>query len=353
MKFGAVRIETCSWRYWLFLLLLITACCSTESVFAKTKPVSPSNTFTSNSFDENAYTNVILVTVRRVTATPDGVKISNSIPNENAYKAFLVSYSKSACIDTSFTLSKALKHLQKGRSTVVYVHGFGRKFEHILGNAKRIADRYNVNVIAFDWPSQCFTLGSAMSNIRHTTPQFSELLNCLIKEKQNGVEALKNVTLLMHSLGNNYFIETLKSYPHTQLYMDTPLFSNIIFNSPAIKSKRHGFYIDCYTQSSQIYIIQNRKDKTLKIAEVFMLSPLLGLTLSADISCKATYLDFSGIVNSSHTYFLGNSPEEYFHPEVFNIYKQLLNGLKVTPESGISYSLTRKKDVYEVGKGGM
>lgn len=273
-------------------------------------------------------TDVVIISVRKPVYRKG--KIADLSDNRIAKSGFMSMVTHLA--DTSVvllrtSLDSALLRLRKDRPTVIFIHGYGRSFDEVIGNANRLRNRYGVNVVAFDWPSKSRNFGTALANVRSSTSEFVEFLK---QYKQfSGGELVSTTTLLMHSLGNYYYVRAIKDNPGTSLFKTDPTFSTIVFNAAAISQNEHALLFDGYLPDGKALVIQNKNDKVLHGAELLMWSPMLGRLAKKPLANDVMYIDFTSVANKNHTLFLGDTELEQNNPNFQKFYKNIFWGKSI------------------------
>lgn len=238
-----------------------------------------------------------------------------------------------ACyLDTVPTLADALKQFDLNNDFLFYIHGHGKDFNQSLEVAKRLSERYDINVIVFDWPSRNGNLSRSMKLIRHSSKDLYKVLTDLTDFKKSYLSQEINITSIMHSLGNYYLIRLIKDKHTDLLGGDHPVFDRIILNSAAIKSKNHAHCLNNIGNPSDIIVTQNENDFVLQGAQLLTWSKQLGNTNNGEYFPNATYLNFSKVAEKQHNYFLGIYPFENRIPDYRQIFFWLFHGQNIEYE---------------------
>jgi hypothetical protein len=235
-------------------------------------------------------------------------------------------------LDTVPTLADVLKALDSGNDFLFYIHGHGKDFNQSLEVAKRLSERYDINVVVFDWPARNGNLSRSMKLIRHSSKDLYSVLTDLDNYKQSHLSPEIKTTLLMHSLGNYYLIRLIKDKHADLLGGDNPVFNRIILNSAAIKSKNHSHCLNNIVNPTDIIVTQNENDFVLHGAQLLTWSKQLGISNSGDYFPNATYLNFSKVAEKQHNYFLGIYPFENRNPDYRQIFYWLFHGQNIKYE---------------------
>ncbi|MEM8779969.1 MAG: alpha/beta hydrolase [Cyanobacteria bacterium P01_G01_bin.49] len=207
---------------------------------------------------------------------------------------------------------------------VFYIHGFNQSFLESLEASRDIAQRYNVDVIVFSWPSnpggivpqeyqRARQAAKASANALDRT--FEKIGNYVTNRTLAEMQGCEiSVNLLIHSLGNflveNYIREPIFSG-------ETRIFDNVIFHQADVDSKTHTQWIDKVLVSHNIYVTINERDSILKASDI--INPdRLGTTLTGLTAQRPIYVDFTqgDNVGRAHNLFLevpnNNTIQEFF-----------------------------------------
>ena len=249
-------------------------------------------------------------------------------------------------IDTVPTLADALKEFDLNNDFLFYIHGHGKDFNQSLEVTKRLSERYEINVIVFDWPSKNGNLSRSMKLIRHSTKDLHKTLSTLYEIKKATFPPETNITTLMHSLGNYYLIRLVKDKRTDLLGGKTAVFDRIILNSAAIKSKNHAHCLNMIGTPSEIIITQNENDFVLQGAQLLTWSKQLGNENNGEYFPNATYLNFSKVAEKQHNYFLGIYPFENRNPYYRQIFYWLFHGQNIDYENFPFFELQNEPPGY-------
>lgn len=232
-------------------------------------------------------------------------------------------------IDTVPTLADALRQFDLNNDFLFYIHGHGKDFNQSLEVAKRLSERYDINIIVFDWPSRNGNLSRSMKLIRHSAKDLYKVLTDLTGFKKSYLSPEVKITSMMHSLGNYYLIRLIKDKHAEILGGEDPVFDRIILNSAAIKSKNHAQCLEKIGNPAEVIITQNENDFVLQGAQLLTWSKQLGNTNNDEYFPNATYLNFSKVAEKQHNYFLGIYPFENRNPRYREIFYWLFHGEKI------------------------
>jgi esterase/lipase superfamily enzyme len=228
---------------------------------------------------------------------------------------------------------------EQNRNCLFYVHGFNNDFKTIIEQGKFIEDNYDIEVVIFSWPSNGGGVKGVLSyksdkrEAQLSVPALDrtfELLNrYLINHKQTACN--QNFNLLMHSMGNYLFKNLMKSSAYEG---ETLLFDNIILASADVNNKNHEHWVDKISFRKRLYITINEDDSALLASRLKFgekQGPRLGHFTRNLNSEVATYIDFTDVADSSHSYF----QDKIKSKEVFEFFNLAFNGHKA--EYGVRY----------------
>lgn len=228
----------------------------------------------------------------------------------------------------------------KKRNCVFYVHGYRVKFADVLERSAFIERRYNVEVVAFTWPSDGKTT-RYLSDKRDAVRSIHALDRCLQKLKEYMVKYHENdcgqsFSLLLHSMGNYLFKHLLKSSIYEG---ETLLFDNVVMAAADVNHHDHVEWVERVRYRKRLYITINENDYALGISRAKLGSAQrtrLGHCTRGLSSRNAEYLDFTlarGIGNS-HAYFA--EANRLRNQNVKKTFNAILNGKRIE-ESGAAY----------------
>lgn len=232
------------------------------------------------------------------------------------------------------------------RDWLVYIHGFNLSFKGNLEECRRIQAKYNVNVIAFSWPSnQGGFLTNEYRDARQAAKASSfaldrtlEKMGTYLLERADRLRAnldtnggcTLSLNLLSYSLGS-YLLE---SYIRQPIFSsETRIFDNVIFLQSDVDNKTHIDWID-RIDSKRIYATINERDSILKISDT--INPdRLGNTADNLVARRPVYVDFTDAVRVGMTHNLlldveGNSVLDRF-------FQRLLSGGRAELVKGLVF----------------
>ncbi len=220
-------------------------------------------------------------------------------------------------------LDETTRYLPANRDFLVYVDGHGKTFDQVLARGFELTDRFNINMLVFDWPTDYLALRKTAYVADEVAPNFVIAMNKfnVLHEKYYPGSA---VSAIFHSMGNHI----IKDVAGKQLlkYMPKNLFSNIILNSAAVKQANHAKWVERLNIQKEIYITINQHDKTLRGAKILRLANQLGLGYSGKPAGNAIYINFSSIETTEHNLFLGRSSVEKYNKYLYGFYVKVLHG---------------------------
>jgi hypothetical protein len=243
-------------------------------------------------------------------------------------------------------LSAGLDQIDDGRDILLFVHGHGKNMPLVLTRSNQIVDKYGVSLVVFDWPSMNSNFNKSLSRVRRCGDNFYNLLLQLKQYRYEKMEAGQHLSLLMHSLGN-YFLTYMVVNGDNQ-YMDEILFDNIIMNAPAVRSKEHGEVISQVRIQDRLYVVLNNGDRVLRGANLLTTGKMLGNEAMAPLAPNTTYLDFSLVAGSEHTYFAGYHQFEYDLPAFNHFFHGAIHGNDVELSNGSMFTPVKGEKIYIV-----
>ncbi len=220
---------------------------------------------------------------------------------------------------------------------VIYSEGDGKSFPDNVDRSTRLSRLYQANVIMFDWPSRVPGYGgiknvrNTVNNTRNLGKQYHNLLLLLKAYKARHPYKPAHVTLFFHSMGNAVLQNSVEKYGTTDLGQS--LVDNIVMNAACVRSRSHRKWVESLHFQNQIYIVYNRKDKTLREASLLFGQKLLGCKPGKHHAKNAVYLNIHELAGDNHNYFLiipllvqhkgiGNFYNSVFHARPLNLQAQ-------------------------------
>ncbi len=265
---------------------------------------------------------------------------------------------------SQYVARKVFNRIQKSkRNFIFYVHGYNNDIEVVLERINGFAQNYDVEVMAFSWPSQgggVKGLADYKSDKRDAAASVGALDRCFAKmydylNEFNGERVAKivekanqkhpnnaekrdkfitkmaekgcpfTVNLVLHSMGNYLFKKVVQSsvYRGTQL-----LFDNVVMVAADTNNKGHTEWVDQIQCRKRVYIAINEDDSALMVARIKsgeeQQARLGHYPYNLD-SQQAVYVNFTGAsyVRKSHAYFEGRPLRNKYVKQFF---KQAFNG---------------------------
>lgn len=231
------------------------------------------------------------------------------------------------------------------KNWVVFIHGFNQSFKKNLGKCKEIED-YGVNVIALSWPSNPGPNGgfvisaakkkrreyrNARANARLSVTAVDRFIERIVRYVHKSVEddCPISLSLLVHSLGNYLFQQTVEGHVFTN---DLSIFDNIILNAADVDARDHAAWLDLLDDAKRVYVTINEMDSVLKISTLVN-GRRLGNTayqLDADLP---VYMDFTfgDDVGIEHRLFRPRVK----NPVIKKFYSRALNGKRAETIDGL------------------
>lgn len=290
--------------------------------------------------------------------------------------------------------ARMLARLRKtGRNLVLFVHGYNNTAEDAVRRARRISQRYNVEVLVFSWPANGggdrvvenlhgkASYKSDKSDARASTEALdrvlarmqglvSEVNAAVINEVVEAVAAEKSdlsgeqhrrrladrlqqracpfkVTLLAHSMGNYLYKKMLMS--STERLSSDVVLDNVILKAADANHEKHSEWVERIRTRSRVYVLINTTDAALRLSTLKvgdLQEPRLGNTLAEQDAPGATYLDLSTYVGEAHSYFDRDDLEREDAEALEHFMRKALQG--VAAAYGLPYSADT--NTYRLGR---
>jgi hypothetical protein len=206
------------------------------------------------------------------------------------------------------SFSAAIARAGSPADFVIYAEGDGKTFPDAVDRGTRLKRLYQVNIIMFDWPSRVPRLGG-IKNVHNTVLNTSKLgkqfhtLLLLVKDyKASYPNEIQHLTLFFHSLGNAVFKKCIEQYGTSDL--SKSLVDNILLNAACIPARGHRKWMETLNFQDHVYIVYNRKDKTLRQATLLFGTRMLGCKPGNKLANNALYYNIHELAGSNHNYFL-------------------------------------------------
>ncbi len=246
-------------------------------------------------------------------------------------------------------LFSGLNEIDDGGDILLFVHGHGKNLPLVLTRSNQIQESYGVSLVVFDWPSLNSNFNKSLTRVRRCSENFYNLLLQLKQYRHEEMEADQHLSLLMHSLGNYYLTHMVVN--GNNQYMEEKIFDNIIMNAAAVRSKEHGEVISQIGIQDRLYVVSNQNDRVLRGAHLLTSGRMLGNEPMLPLSPNATYVDFSLVAGSEHTYFVGYHQFEYDLPAFRHFYDGAFHGENVDLSDESMFTLDEGGNIYQVNDG--
>lgn len=242
---------------------------------------------------------------------------------------FRLYYFVAACIgDTAYIkytpeMDSIHSQLDIHRNFLIYVDGHGKKFDQTMERGFELSERFHLNVVVFDWPTDYLALRKTIYSASDVTVGFIRAMRKFDGfHHQYFSESL--VSVIFHSMGN-HIIRNI-AMQNMLDKMPAGLFTNMILNAAAVKQRNHAKWVERLNIQKRIYITKNKTDFNLRGAAILRLSSLLGLSTKNNYARNAYYVDFGNIATFEHNLFLGKSELENKNPDIYKFYNLAFNG---------------------------
>lgn len=266
----------------------------------------------------------VLIISNREFLSENNIAYARGVSKNRERFFFIVSKVKDSTYITSYnSIESALSVFSDNKSFLVFVNGHGKNFEQITARGFDLGERYNINMIMFDWPTEYYALRKTARNARKVTPNFAYTVNEL-NAAFNTLQLNSKISIIFHSMGNHIARNIVKKGFLNE--MPTNVFQNLILNAAAVKQRNHKEWVDKLHIQNRTYIVSNRDDLPLKGVKLLRLTTPLGAEYKGILSQEAHYINFSEIADREHNIFLGKTQVEENHPNVYNFYFDLFNG---------------------------
>jgi hypothetical protein len=138
-------------------------------------------------------------------------------------------------------LDQAEGFLPPNRDFLVYVDGHGKTFGQTMIRGFEMTDRFNINMVIFDWPTDYLALRKTVYNADEVAAGFVKAMRAFDQFHKNHYSTAM-ASAIFHSMGNRI----LKDVAGSRLIRQMPdkLFSNIIINAAAVKQQNHAKWVE-------------------------------------------------------------------------------------------------------------
>jgi hypothetical protein len=233
------------------------------------------------------------------------------------------------------------KRLPADRDFLVYADGHGKTFQQVLERGFHVSERFAVNMVVFDWPTDNMALKKTSYAAAEVAPGFVKSMREFSDFKKDQYP-LSAVSAMFHSMGNHI----LRNVVHNKLinYIPKDLFSNLIINAAAVNQFRHREWLEKLAIQKRIYITINDDDFTLQGAMILRAAKQLGLGYRGNTAINAIYVNFSDVATREHNLFLGKSDTEKNNPNVYLFYEQAFHGRNVSFNENTGFQIFRPSE---------
>ncbi|HLO58747.1 MAG TPA: alpha/beta hydrolase [Bacteroidales bacterium] len=237
-------------------------------------------------------------------------------------------------------LNDAKGFFPNDRDFLVYIDGHGKTFGQTMERGFELTDRFNINMVIFDWPSDYLALRKTIYNADEVAVGFVEAMRTFNDFHVSHYNS-SMVSVIFHSMGNRI----LKDVAGSRLIHQMPdnLFSNIIINAAAVKQQNHAKWVERLNIQKRIYITKNNRDFNLRGAAILRCAEQLGLG-NHNFARNAWYVNFSVFSTIDHNLFLGRSQLEKDKPEIFTFYDLAFHGKEVSFNSDTGLQILSPSD---------
>ncbi len=226
-----------------------------------------------------------------------------------------------------------------------YIHGFNQSFLQGLKDSWAISQRYDLDLIAFSWPSNPGGfVTTEYTKARQAAKASANALDRILEKmgrylSTRSLEEVSNcqvsLNLLAHSLGN--FL--MESYIRNPVFStETRIFDHVIFHQADVDVQSHIEWIDRVIAGQRLYVTINESDNILKASDT--INPArLGNTLEGLTARRPIYVDFTNgqNVGRSHNLFL----DVENNAKVHNFFQRVFTGKRGEQIEGFEYDHRR------------
>lgn len=233
------------------------------------------------------------------------------------------------------------RRLPADRDFLVYADGHGKTFQQVLERGFHISQRFAVNMVIFDWPTDNIALKKTAYAAAEVAPGFVKSMR-EINDFQKEQYPLSVVSAMFHSMGNHILRNVVQSELYN--YMPKNLFNNIILNAAAVNQYHHRQWLEKLDIQKRIYITINDDDFTLQGAMLLRAAKQLGLGYRGNTAMNASYVNFSNVATREHNLFLGKSATEKNNPFIYLFYEQAFHGREVSFNENTGFQILRPSE---------
>jgi hypothetical protein len=232
----------------------------------------------------------------------------------------------SAFIIPQKSISQAMNKMYNLKDFLIYVNGHKKTFEQNIGRGLELCQRYSINLIMYDWPTDYLFLRKTLLNSKKITKTFSSLL---IEFHKTRMENFPNssASIVFHSMGNNLAKNLVEMGLSDE--MESRIFNNLILNAAAVNQKNHSTWVERLNIQERLYITYNKGDMALRTVRHLRLSKQLGTGFNSTMAKNAIYVSFNNVAAMEHNFFLGRNKTEKNNPRFYELYSALFSGSMV------------------------
>ncbi|MBN1143657.1 MAG: alpha/beta hydrolase [Bacteroidales bacterium] len=246
-----------------------------------------------------------------------------------------------AYVEPMTGLDETNKRLPADRDFLVYVDGHGKTFQQVLERGFHVSERFAVNMVVFDWPTDNMALKKTAYAASEVAPNFVKAMRELGNFRHEQYPS-SSVSAMFHSMGN----QVLRNVAKTSLisYMPKELFSNLILNAAAVNQHHHRKWLEKLNIQERIYVTINDDDFTLHGAMILRAAKQLGLGYRGNTAINANYVNFSDVATREHNLFLGKSATEKNNPYIYLFFEQAFHGREVNFSESTGFQIFRPSE---------
>ncbi|MCU0462196.1 MAG: alpha/beta hydrolase [Bacteroidales bacterium] len=282
-----------------------------------------------------------------IPAPDDGIFFPNDIAEFR-----IVSYFIATCDGNKWQLNfvpdfySGMKEINDGRDILLFIEGHGKTLPMALNRAFQVQDRYDVDLLVFDWPSNNSNFNKSLARVRRCGDNFYNLLLQIKEYRNTSMKVNQNFSIICHSLGN-YFMSNFIVCGDGQ-YLKDEFIDNIIMNAPAIRTKEHGEVLSQISFANRIYITSNKNDFVLRGAHLLTSGKMLGNFVIKPLATNAQYVNFTDVAGREHSYYFGFHEYEHTNPAFYYFYNTSLHGNEVNLKNTDLFTPRETGDGYDV-----
>jgi hypothetical protein len=271
--------------------------------------------------------NRILIISSRYFKPEKGYAVNRGLQPKYKLFYFVGGFYADSCYLIPFeNMTEAIRLMDHNLNFLVYTDGHGKTFTQILERGLELSQRYTINTVLFDWPTDYIALRKTVYVADEVSFLYAKTMREFDTLRVKYFQACR-VSAIFHSMGNHI----LKNLVTQNLLKDMPagLFDNIIINAAAVKQHNHARWVDKLNIQQRIYITVNDEDRPLRGATLLRLSRQLGLGYSGKPAKNAIYVNFNEVAGTEHNLFLGKSETEKVNVQISDFYMVAFQGLEV------------------------